>query len=179
MAATKNLEAFANAAVQVTCTLSSLANGSTRESASSTNSTNLYFDYHVQLTFTILSGSPSTTGPYVNVYAAASGIQGLWPIIQLSGGTTKTLGAGDSSVGALSAPNQLTLLGTFAFQTTSSSGERTFRTEPMSLAAAFGGAVPFNFSILVENQTGVAFSTSTVTTGNYLDVSGIYTTSGN
>ncbi len=48
------------------------------------------------------------------------------------------------------------------------------------MAAAYrGGAIPDAFSILVENSTGIVFSASTATTANYIEVIGIYTTSGN
>ena len=178
MAATSNLLAYGTA-VQLACGIASLAAGSARESASTTNSSTKVFDYEVQLTFTIASGSPSTTGPYVNVWAVGTGQDSLWPIVQLSSGATKTLGAGDSSVGALGSGSFLSQIGTFSFQTTTSSAERTFRTEPYSLALGFNGVCPYNFSIIVDNQTGVAFSTSTVTTAAYLSATPAYTTSGN
>jgi hypothetical protein len=178
MAATKNLIAYA-ASAQLACSIASLATGTSRESATQSNSTNLYFDYGVALTFTIVSGTPTSTGPFVNIYAVGSVDGTIWPIIELSGGTTKTLGGGDASVGALSVPNQLSLIGQFAFQSTGSGAERTFRTEMYSVASGFNGVCPEAFSIVIENQTGIAFSASTVTTANYLDITGIYTTSGN
>lgn len=178
MAATKNLMEFeSNNAI--TCTLASLANASSRESAVIDNSTDKRLDRPVSLTFTIASGSPATAGPYVNVYAAASFDGTRFPITQKSDGTPYTTGAGDASVGALSNPNSLRLIGTFGFQSTTSNAERTFRTEPMSIAAAFGGNMPKKVSIIVENQTGVAFSSSTATTANLLEETGLETTSGN
>jgi hypothetical protein len=177
MAATNNLIAYGTG-TQIACSIASLATGSTWESAVQSNAVNGYFDYMVALTFTLASGSPALTGPVVNVYAAAAD-GALYPIIQLSNGTTKTLGGGDSSTGALSAPNQLMLIGQFAIQTTTSAAERTFRTLPFSVRSPFNGVCPKSFSILVENQTGVAFSSSTLTSANYLEVTGIYTTSGN
>jgi hypothetical protein len=179
MAATKNLEGFGGAS-QLTCTLTSLASGSTRESAVQSNTTNDYFDYLVSLTFTIASGSPSTLGGNcVNIYANASNDGTIWPIIQLSAGTTFTTGAGDASVGALGNPPNIRLIGSVGIQTTTSSAERTFRSEPFSLAQAFGGNIPSSFSIMIENSSGVVFSASTATTAQYLQINGIYTTSGN
>jgi len=164
---------------QVNCTLTSLASGSARESDVVDNTTNKYLDYLISLTFTIASGSPSTGGAYINVYANGSVDGVLWPQIELTGGTTKSTGAGDASVGALGAPPNLRLIGSFGVQSTTSSGERTFRTQPMSVAQAFGGNVPEKFSIVVENQVGVAFSASTASTAQYLQQGGISTTSGN
>lgn len=177
-AATTNLEQYPTAG-QIACTLTSLATGSTRESATVSNTTNKYLDYLIQATFTIASGSPTTTGPYVNIYANGSEDGTLWPIIQLTSGAPVATGAGDASIGALGVPNNLRLIGSFGLQTTTSAGERTFRTEPMSVAQAFGGNVPPAFSILVENQVGVAFSTSTTSTVNYVEQQGLATTSGN
>ena len=175
---TKNLLGLATAA-QIACSIASLANGSARESAIVDNTSNLYLDYFIDLTFTMVSGFPSTGGPYVNVYANGSPDGTLWPIIQLSGGGTFTTGGGDASVGALGIPPNLRLIGSFGLQTTTSSGERTFRTEPLSVAQAFGGQIPPKFSIIIENQLGLAFSSSTATTADYLQEQGIYTTSGN
>ena len=176
--ATGNKEAFGGAS-QVTCTLTSLASGSARESAVTANTTNLFTDYMVSLTFTVGSGSPSTASPAVNIYANGSNDSNIWPIIQLSSGTPKATGAGDASLGTLGTPPNLRLIGSFGLQTTTTSSERTFCTEPFSLASAFGGNVPSSFSIVVENQTGVVFSASTATTAQYLEINGIYTTSGN
>lgn len=178
MANTKNLEGFGSPGA-VACGIASLANGSSRESAVIDNSTNDYFDYLIALTFTLASGSPTTTGPYVNIYASASNDGTIYPRIQLTSGAPFQTGAGDASVGALGVPSNLKLIGSFGLQTTTSNGERTFITEPFSVAQAFGGQIPPKFSVIVENQLGVAFSTSTVTTANLLQQQGIYTTSGN
>jgi hypothetical protein len=115
----------------------------------------------------------------VYIYASGSIDGTLFPIVQKSDGTTFTTGAGDGSVGALATPNNLRLVGSFAFQTTTSTGERTFRTEPFSVAQAFGGVLPKKYSLVIENQTGVAFSSSTATTATYLQHGPIDTTSGN
>lgn len=179
MSATKNLISYETPGA-VACTMTSLASGSTRESALIDNSSNKYLDDLIQLTFTIASGSPSTGGPFVNIYAIGSeNSTGAYPIIQNSAGGTIATGGGDASLGALGSPNNLRLIGAFGLQTTTSNAERTFRTEPMSVAQAFGGALPAKYSIAIENQVGVAFSTSTATTAQYLEHQPIATTSGN
>lgn len=174
---TSNLEAFASSA-SLACTQTSLATGSTRESAIRTNTTALNLDDLVAVTFTIASGSPSTTGPAVNIYANGSADGTLWPIIQLSNGATFATGGGDAAVGAMSSLPQVRLIGSFALLTTTSSGERTFRTEPYSVAQAFGGELPPSYSLLIENQTGVAFSASTASTAQLISARGVYTTNG-
>ncbi len=125
------------------------------------------------------SGSPATGGPVVNIYANASVDGTLWPIVQLSSGATVATGAGDASVGALATASGPRLIGSFWLQTTTSSGERTFRTQPYSVAAAFGDKLPAAYSIMVENQTGLSFSTATATTAQLIQVNGIFTSSGN
>ncbi len=94
-------------------------------------------------------------------------------------GAPVATGAGDASVGALGTPSNLRLVGSFGIQTTTSGGERTFRTEQFSTAAAFNGTLPAALSWFVENQTGLSFSTSTLTTANYFEQQGVYSTSGN
>lgn len=178
MAATENRIKYETPG-QVVCSIASLATGSTRESDVVDNSSVKYLDRFVALTVTVGSGTPSTTGPYINVYAAGSADGTLFPITHLSSAAVYATGGGDSSVGALGVPANLRLIGTFGLQTTTTNGERTFRTQPFSVAQAFGGVLPPKFSILVENQTGLTFSTSTATTTNYLEQQGITTTSGN
>lgn len=181
MAATNNLIVYGGGAA-LACTMTSLATGSTRESATQANTSNKYFDYLVSLTFTLASGTPSTANPCVNVYVSPSDDATLWPRIQLSSGAPFATGAGDASVGALGTGmfgGGLTPLGTFAIQTTTTTAERTFRTGTYSIAAACGGVCPPAFSICVENLTGVAFSSSTTTTAQYLEINGVYSSSGN
>jgi hypothetical protein len=177
MAATKNLENFESGGA-VTCTMTSLANGSARDSAVIDNSANLFLDDAITCTFTIISGSPSTSGASVNFYVAASPDGTLFPKVQLATGATYQTGAGDAATGALGSPNNLRLIGTFGLQSTTSAGERTFTTEPMSIMQALG-YLPKKYSIVVENGTGVAFSASTTTTATNLNHSPLTTTSGN
>jgi hypothetical protein len=178
MAATKNLLGY-GASSSITITLASLANTSARESNVIDNTTILAQDYQVEVIFTILNGSPTSTGPYVSIYANGSIDGTLWPTIQLSSAAPKATGAGDASVGTLGAPPDLPQIGSYGLQTTTSAAERTFATQPFSVAAAFGGTLPQKFSIIVDNETGLAFSTSTVTTAQLLRVTPVYTTSGN
>ncbi len=177
MAATNNLLVYSGSS-QITCGQASLASGSTRESNSQNNSSNKYFDYLVALTFTLSTGTPSTTGPAVNLYGNGSPDGTLWPRIQLSSGAPFATTGGDASVGALGTVPNMPLIGSFGIQTTTSGGERTFRTQAFSVRRAFGGTIPSAFSVLIENSTGVTFSASTATTANLLEINGVYTSSG-
>ncbi len=178
MSATNNLIGYAGSAT-IACTQTSLASGSTRESAVRSNTSTKNLDDLIAVTFTIASGSPVTTVPAVNIYANGSVDGTLWPLIQLSSGAPFTTGAGDASVGALAAQANVKLIGSMLLATTTTSAERTFRTQPFSVAAGFGGVLPPAYSIMIENQVGVAFSTSTATTAQLTEVNGIYTSSGN
>lgn len=174
---TKNLMGYeSNNAI--TSGIAALATGSARETDVIDNSAAFLLDRPVSITFTIASGSPSTAGPYVNVYAAASFNGTRFPVIQKSDGTPFTTGSGNASVGALGTPCGLRLIGTIALQTTTSNAERTFRAGPFSIAGAFSGNMPKKVSIVIENQVGVAFSTSTTSTANLVEEDGLETTSG-
>lgn len=179
MATTSNKIAYL-ASVQIACTFTSLATGSTRESAVVTNDTTSIdvLDALVSVCLTIASGTPGTASPSVNVYVSASEDGTLWPVLQKSDGTVYASGAGDAAAGALGTPTNLKLIGIISLMTTTSSGERTLRSEPYSVAQAFGGNLPRKWSVFVENQSGVAFSTSTVTTAQYVSYTGVYVTNG-
>ena len=173
----ETLEKF-TAAAQVACTIASLASGSARESDVIDNSSTKHLDKLIQLTFTLASGTPSTSvGPFVNLYVAAQEGSDLFPTANLNTGAPFQTGAGDASVGARGNPANLRPLGTFTILSNSSNAERSFRTQPFSVAAACGGIIPNKFSIIVENLTGLAFSSSgTSTSRNYLSQTGISTT---
>jgi hypothetical protein len=181
MAATNNLPKYGTAA-QITCGIASLASGSTRESAvqSNTATSGQGFDVLVTVTFSLASGSPSTSSPVINFYANGSVDNTVWPRIQLSSAAPFQTGGGDASVGALGTPSNARMIGSYAIQTTTTNGERTFGTEPMSVGNGFAGTIPPFWSLMVENQTGVAFSTSgTATNANYVDAVTVFSSSGN
>lgn len=166
------------ASAQMTCTLTSLAAGSARESAVVDNTSALDLAAEVSVTFTIASGTPTSSGAFVNVYVSATEDGTNWPIIQTSTGATYQTGGGDSSVGAFNAANPLRLIATIPVATATSSAERTLRSLPIPIEPAFGGVLPRKWSIFIENQTGVAFSTSTATSTQYVSETLILTTNG-
>lgn len=136
-------ELFSGSAA-ITCSASTLANNAARESAAIDNSANLYLDALVQIALTVASGGVAT-GTVV-VYAAAS----------VDGGTTwggECTGA-DAAITPDNPPN-LVPLGVIATPTTTGG---TFKSQPLSVAQAFGGTLPQRWSIVVQNLSGAALS---------------------
>ncbi len=163
-----------DASTQIACTTTSLGIGSTRGSASVDNSTNLYADALVTVTITMASGTPTATGSFVNVYVYGS--EDSTNFGTINSATAGTPGA-DGAFGALTAtPNLIGPVAQIAAVTATSAGERTFRSQPIPIAQAFGGSLPRKWGILIENQTGIVFSTSTTTTAQNVSYSGVYGT---
>lgn len=126
----------------ITVTLASLADGSARESTSVSNATNLYLDALVQLVIESASAGVSSTG-FVAVYAYGTA----------DGGTTFSDSATgtDAAITLTSPPNavRIGICNVVAIST-------TYECAPMSVAAAFGGVLPDEWGIIVENNSGAA-----------------------
>lgn len=126
----------------ITCTLASLASGSARESASIDNTTNLFLDALVMLKLKTGSGTIGSD-PYAYAYVAATVDNGTtWP---------DTVTGSDAAI-TLNSTTQLKLLGAVWLGATTT----TYIGGPWSVAAAFGGALPQKWSIIVKNSCGVA-----------------------
>lgn len=138
----------------ITITLGSLASGNARQSAAVDNSSALYLDVLVQLKIKSGAASNSVNG-YANVYAYGTA----------DGGTDYAEGAtgSDASI-TLNGVTNLRLIGTINF----GANATTYVSEPMSVAAAFGGILPQKWGIVVENQTGGSFDS---TEGNHAKLS--------
>ena len=122
----------------ITITLASLANNGIASCTALDNSSNLYDDALVQLK--IKTGAASTgSGVPINVYAYASA----------DGGTTYPDGAGTNTSSGVTT-TQLRLLG----QIIVSANATTYISDPMSVAAAFGGVLPEHWGIVIENKSG-------------------------
>lgn len=138
-----------DASTNITVTLASLANNSARESNVVDNTSNLYVDVLLMLQVKLPAGSPSGS---INIYAFGS-----------EDGTNygdNAAGTGDAAL-TMRSPTNLVLVGII---NTPTSGALTYKSQPFSLARAFGGMLPRKWGIVVENKTGLAFD---ATEGNH------------
>jgi hypothetical protein len=142
----------------ITCTLASLATNAARASTAIDNTSNLFLDALVFITIKTGAGSTSATG-YVNVYAYGTS----------DGGTNYTESATGSDAGiTLTVPTNLRLIGSLNCVVNAT----TYKSGPFSVAAAFGGALPDHWGIVIENKTG---GTLDSTEGNFLKIyQGVY-----
>jgi len=127
-----------------------LANGSLSSSAAIDNSTNLYAEILVTIVVTV---GTVVAPAYVNVYVAGS----------TDGGTTYSdnAAASTTSTTLLSTTPNARLIGVINTPTNATA----FRSHPMSVALAFGGAAPpDHLLIIIENKTGAAL---TAASANY------------
>lgn len=141
----------------ITCTIASLTTGSARSSAAVDNTANLFLDALVQLV--IKSGASATVATgYVNIYAYGT----------TDDGTTYPEGAGTDTGVTLTVPPNVRLIGVLNVVANAT----TYKSEPMSVAAAFGGVLPKKWGIIIENQSG---GTLDGTEGNHLKIyQGVY-----
>ena len=147
------------------CTIDSLANLAARQSAAVDNSTNLYLDALVTLTVVQSGGTPGSDKA-INVYAAGSEDGTKWP--GEGSGNNDGVNGADGAI-TLESPTNLRLIGSISAPTAS----KTYTSQPLSVAQAFAGVLPRKWSIVVENRTGMAFST-----GCGLQYSGVASTNG-
>ncbi len=143
----------------ITITLASLANNGQRSCLAVDNSTNLDLDELVQVV--IATGSTGfAAGGYVNIYAYASA----------DSGTTYPEGAGTDTGVTLTFPPNVRLIG----RINTPANSTTYKSEPMSVAAAFAGTMPTRWGIIIENKGGGALAS----TGNAAFYAGMQATVG-
>jgi hypothetical protein len=132
----------------ITITIASLTNTSVRGSLVVDNTSNLFLDALVQVQIKSGAASTSATG-YVNIYAygTVDAADSLY-----TEGSTGT----DQSI-TLTVPTNARLIGTLNMV----ANAITYVSEPMSVAAAFGGILPEKWGIFVENQSGGTFDGTT------------------
>lgn len=129
----------------ITITLNSLSSGSSQQSASINNSSNLYLDANVALILATASSGTTSTGT-VAVYAYGSA----------NGGTNFTDGASGSNASFTpTVPTNLKLIG----QVNTVAVSTTYYGGPFSVAAAFG-YLPGYWGIVVTNNSGGALASS-------------------
>ena len=136
----------------VTITLQSLGSTSSRQSSVIDNRTNKYLDYmvHVKLA--------STTGTIggdraAYVYAVARDADNLADY-------TENASTADSVITLTSPPNAVRI-----GYVSVPAANTVYRAGPFSVAAAFGGFMPPQFAIVIENRTGLALSATTANFG--------------
>ncbi len=137
---------FGTTAQTLTCSLApggtGLANGNAREATAIDNRTNLFQDVLVQIVVKT-GGSGATTGGVINIYAYGTVDDGTTYPDQVTGT--------DAAI-TLDSPTQLRPIGQInAFATS-----HTYKSEIMSVAAAFGGMMPAFWGIVIENKSGGA-----------------------
>lgn len=131
----------------ITITLNSLASGAQRQSTAISNTSNLYLDAFVQ--FSILpaaSGVAATGAVKCYLYATAN-----------SGSTYGDTVAGTDGAVTLSSPPNLRLL---TVLNANVSGTTAYNSDPVSVAAAYGGVMPDHWGIVIENDTGQSFAST-------------------
>lgn len=147
--------AFATKAT-VTVTLTSLANGSARESTVIDNSTNKYLDAMLRVKTNGIAGATAAMAVYA--YGALND-------------TTYTDGAtgSDAAFTAASIKNAK-LIGVVSMNAATA-----VTAGPMSVASAFGGVLPNKWGLIFRNDSGAALS---ATAGDHVvEYEGVYATS--
>lgn len=152
----------------LTITLASLATSSTltagREATAVDNGTNLYLDYHVGGKIT--TGTSPTDNRLIVIYAVgAVNDTPTWPDVFDGTDSAETVTSTEIRDAALS---------WFASSDTDNTSDVTYWFKPCSIAAAFGGIVPDQWTLWVTHSTGVNLN---ATGSNHaLSYTGVYQT---
>jgi hypothetical protein len=136
----------------LTITLASLASSATagRESTAIDNTSNLGEDALVFVKVKLQAGTPANDKAiYVYAYGSEDGTNYTDPA------------TGTDAAITLRDPTNLRLIGVI---NTPDSGALTYKSNPFSVAAAFGGILPRKWGIVIRNYTGIAFD---ATAGNH------------
>lgn len=131
----------------ITITLNSLASSATvgRASTAVDNSTNLYLDAHLVGTIVLAAGAPANDQA-VYVYGYADDGRGTY---------TESI-TGTDAGHTIQSPTVLPLIGVVPTPTNGG----TYPFGPWSVAAAFGGVLPYKWGICVVNFSGQALAGS-------------------
>jgi hypothetical protein len=145
------------ASAALTITLASLGNSTTagRQSDVVDNTSNLYVDALVGGKIT--TGSTPTVGTIIEVWAFAP-VESGTPIYP------DVLGASDAAVTFTSRDILVSSMALLSAMVVSATSDRAYWMKPTSVAAAFGGVLPFKWGIVVINSTAVALN---ATGGNH------------
>jgi hypothetical protein len=136
----------------ITITITSLAVNAQQQSTAIDNTSNVFEDALVQVIVKTNSANVLATG-FVNVYAYGTS----------DGGTTYGDGCtGTNGAVTLTSPPNLKLIGSINANVAST----TYKSNPLSVAAAFNGVLPQKWGIVVENKTGTASAPLDASVGN-------------
>jgi hypothetical protein len=133
----------------ITITLNSLANDAKRESTAIDNSASCFLDALVQVKIATNTAADSTGDKSVYVYAYGSS----------DGGASCSGNASGSDAAFGTDPQQLNncrLLSAVYAPTQN----KTYESDLMSVASAFGGSLPQHWGIIVHNKTGQTLKNS-------------------
>lgn len=144
----------------VTITLTSLANGSWRQSAVVDNTSNLYLDAHVG--GSVQTGTTPTAGGTIDIYVYASYDNTLYT------------GGASGSDAAYTADGEEGLFRRLETIIVDASSDTDYIWGPTSVAELFGGYLPRKWGIVMENNTGAALNATG--TNNEVQFSGITVT---
>lgn len=139
---------FAAVATVTSTALATLASAGAWMSAVIDNSANLYLDALVKIDLTQNTGAAaSDKACYVYVYGV------------IASGEYPDAVTGSEGTFTINSPTQLKLIGVISMPTQSAT---SYKSEPMSVAAAFGGQLPERWGIVVVNAVGMALTAATV-----------------
>ncbi|MHB2015318.1 MAG: hypothetical protein ACYCW6_00060 [Candidatus Xenobia bacterium] len=134
----------------ITCTLASLANGSSRQSAVVDNSSTLYDD--ALLSLIVATGSGTIGNGRLMIWGY--GLMDTTPTY-----TDGCMGADAAFSGTPSNGTNMKLIGVVY----AGAASTTFDAGPFSVANAFGGRLPEKWGVVVQNDTGVPLSSAAAT----------------
>lgn len=114
-------------------------------------------DHLVQLTLTGPATTTAGVTTMVNIFVYGSIDGTIW---SGSGTTNELIDGTDKAVTWSANGNNAKLLGSVQMTTTTSGTSIVYKSEPMSIAAAFGGTLPAKYVIVIQNQAGAALAAS-------------------
>jgi hypothetical protein len=146
-------------ATAITITFTSMASSQTvgRQSTEIDNTTNLFLDALVSVKTTWPTAGTIANDKTVYVYAwgITDSTTPIRPGEIISATTNSTIGASDAAYTINAAGTPLTLIGSIPIPTLNTSANGIVVSNPMSVAAAFGGSLPAFWGIVIINFSGV------------------------
>lgn len=143
------------------CTsFNSLANSLTAVASSAAitvGTANNVTDHLVQVTLTGPATVTATASTIISLFAYGSIDGTIW---SGSNTTNELIDGTDKAIAWSANGNQARFLGNAIATTTSAGTSVIYKSEPMSIAAAFGGTLPAKYVIVAQNQSGAALAAS-------------------